>query len=842
MNITLKKKQRTYDVYKIKNYAEARQEFIQKGQTKMSLSKLVNEFKNSDEGYHFRIHNKTQYIFFGDIDHYNDKIEILRTLLQKHMLETYNLIFENYEFKYTMNDSKKGSYHYSIPKWNASTEKLREIHTNFLKQYKERLVYNDNEKTYNCIDTTIYSEHWFRCPNQSKGNDPKGGKHIIIEGSMEDFVIDNITSESININDIKIINIKPTNINETDNEITDNEITNNEIIKSNEEKENNRKIEISEEKERKIILYNKDDENILSTSMTKPELYKKMFDECYKVERFENYNCWITVGMAIKNTFTDEEKGIELFNYYSLKGGMKYEGYEKTKSKFKSFNKEGFTAATIYYYAIEDNKPKFIEIMNKNTFELSHKHISEYLYTLAGKKFIYKKIGDSYKLYSYNGKYWETNDIIIRRYIGNELYAFLKMVLLEVYWNTKEFGIMKNKIDRLHNNQYEMEIIKAYEKVGTNDKIVFDDNWKLFGFNNLVYDMEKECLREYQYDDYVSITTGYDWREPTEEELETMERLIKTIMPIEEERNLYLQILSTAIDGRCTEKFIIFNGKGGNGKGMIDDMLLVALGNYGLIGNNAILFETSKTGSNPEKANIHQKRLVIFREPPERNKFENSIIKELTGGGNFSARSHHEKVTEKKLNATIIIECNKKPLFAEDPTEADTRRIIDVYFRSTFTGDKTLIDPENYIFEGNSLYKTSEFQQKHKYALLKILMREHVKYYKQNKSEFIIPSAIKTRTDNYMELSCNILQWFKDNYEITHNKKDIIKIKDIFSEFSASSYYYNLTKNEKRKYNKTFFTNYFETNVFLQKYYIINNLVYSVHSWKKIVDNADISD
>ena len=32
-------------------------------------------------------------------------------------------------------------------------------------------------------------------------------------------------------------------------------------------------------------------------------LYKKMFDECYSQERFEIYEYWITVGMAIKNTF-----------------------------------------------------------------------------------------------------------------------------------------------------------------------------------------------------------------------------------------------------------------------------------------------------------------------------------------------------------------------------------------------------------------------------------------------------------------------------------------------------------------------------------------------------------
>jgi len=60
---------------------------------------------------------------------------------------------------------------------------------------------------------------------------------------------------------------------------------------------------------------------------------------------------------------------------------------------------------------------------------------------------------------------------------------------------------------------------------------------------------------------------------------------------------------------------------------MLNDLCLATVGNYGLLGNNSILFETNKTGSNPEKANLNKKRLVIFREPPAKNKFENAIIK-----------------------------------------------------------------------------------------------------------------------------------------------------------------------------------------------------------------------
>jgi len=64
------------------------------------------------------------------------------------------------------------------------------------------------------------------------------------------------------------------------------------------------------------------------------------------------------------------------------------------------------------------------------------------------------------------------------------------------------------------------------------------------------------------------------------------------------------------------------------------------------------------------------------------------------------------------------------------------------------------------------------------------------------------------------------LSWFKDNYDKTNDKKDIIKLKDLFRDFRDSDYYDNLSKNDKRKYNYTFFTDYFSTNVFFKKYYV----------------------
>ena len=804
-----------FTLYNIKTYPEANNNFIQEKGIKIDNLEEAVKYLETNNGYHFRIHKKEQYIFFGDLDGFKKPIKEFIVILQKFMKDKYNLIFDECDFKYTQNNENENSYHYSIPKWNASTEKLKEIHNNLFNEHSEEFSYSTEKKKGRCIDTTIYSEHWYRCPNQRKGTSLNDTSiHVIKFGEMKDFIITYIPDNSVNINESEFI--------------LDIVISNNKIDKK--------------KNEDVICKENINNENVLSRMMSKPMLYKKLFDECYKQDRFEFYESWMSIGMALRNTtFESEEESFELFNYFSSKG-TKYDGIESTRAKFNTFIKKStknkFTAATIYYYAKEDNKLQFMKIMNTNTFDLEQYDICNYIKTLAGNKF---KYNSQYILYCFDDKIWVKDSILLKNFISNELYEFLRMILTELYFEHKSFNLMKTQIRRLKTAGFKKDIVETYKEVGTDKSIVFDSNPNLLGFNNIVFDLESGSFREYKYDDYVSNTTGYDWREPTNEEIETINKLIEQIMPVKEERELYLQILATSLDGKCLERCIIFNGNGGNGKGMINDLLLLALGEkHSLIGNNSILFESSKTGSNPEKANIHKKRLVIFREPPEKQKFSNSVIKEITGGGKFSARGHHENDTQKELNLTMIIECNKKPLFQEEPTNAEVRRIIDIYFRSTFTLDKTLVDHLNNIYLANPYYKENSFQQQHKYALLKILMNEYAKY-KQNEFRLIIPKNIEDRTQNYLELSCNLVSWFKDNYEFTGNKTDICKVKDIYDVLTESSYFFNLSKFEKQKYNKSYLIEYMKTNIFMSKYYKerSNKYINFISQWKRKVEEKN---
>lgn len=64
------------------------------------------------------------------------------------------------------------------------------------------------------------------------------------------------------------------------------------------------------------------------------------------------------------------------------------------------------------------------------------------------------------------------------------------------------------------------------------------------------------------------------------------------------------------------------------------------------------------------------------------------MLKELTGSSFINARKIYDTNDKTNLSLTLVIECNKKPLLEEEPTEADLRRLVDLYFSSKITDDK----------------------------------------------------------------------------------------------------------------------------------------------------------
>jgi phage/plasmid-associated DNA primase len=384
---------------------------------------------------------------------------------------------------------------------------------------------------------------------------------------------------------------------------------------------------------------------------------------------------------------------------------------------------------------------------------------------------------------------------------------------------------IKKKILNLKNHKLRKNFISDIICKITNNDIKWNQKTNLFTFENKIFDINLNQFINPLPEFFINISCGWIYDDLYDKNLVVeLDNFIDTIHPNKKIKDLYLTILSTGLSGQTLEKFIIANGKGGNGKGVYNELALDTFGNYGYVLPSNVILQPLKQGSNPEIANCNFKRFVVTREPDDSFKINCATVKELTGGKDINARLNHSNNTETNLNLTLIVECNDKPKLS-DVGDGMKRRVLDIPFNSSFV-DKCMYDKlddefKSNTFISNGFYKSIEFRNKYKQALF-LLLTEY--YYEYNKyGSLNIPDEIEERTMNYISDSDEIFNIINDILEKTNDKTDTIKLKDIFEMAKSTDNYFNMTKEQKRNFNYKNFCSKLENNIFFKHYVSINS-------------------
>jgi phage/plasmid-associated DNA primase len=338
-------------------------------------------------------------------------------------------------------------------------------------------------------------------------------------------------------------------------------------------------------------------------------------------------------------------------------------------------------------------------------------------------------------------------------------------------------------------------------------KVEFDMKPYLFSFDNITFNLNtgKSIIPERK--DYVCLTTGTDYREPTEEEMLELYKLESSIFPVQAHKDFYRKVMATCLYGQNPEIFVLANGSGGNGKGVWHELMSVALGKYYYNAPCSILLSGHKSGPSPEIANMRGARVILMSEPEQNKRINNSLMKELSGGKAINARLCHSNDTEVRLTGTMIMECNVRPKLGDNTGGGEERRLIDFPFLSSFTNKKEILDKNYpYTYKANPYYKSVEFQQKYQYAWFKLYFN-----YLQSLDESVFtdlepPKDIKERTQEHIDSSNDFLQELHELIKledmIDENKDKVIKLKDLFEKLKMTHFYQSLSKHEQRHYNQ----------------------------------------
>jgi phage/plasmid-associated DNA primase len=432
-------------------------------------------------------------------------------------------------------------------------------------------------------------------------------------------------------------------------------------------------------------------------------------------------------------------------------------------------------------------------------------------------------------LYGWNGIYWESgNDVNVKiskqidQNFVEDLLKYSQTLPKQSKYHLEIIGNLIFKISKIRQIGFRNDIIKDIITFSSTN-IIFDANPYIFAFTNKIFNLKTGSEIEPNKNDFISITTGYDWVEPTQTHIETVNEIIKKIQPTKETRDFYLSILSTGLIGIQLQYIFILTGKGGNGKSILDDLMLSATGNYGYKMPSKFLSEELKTGANPEANNLNNKRYVLGQEPPANKQIVCSVFKEITGGQTLNARGLYSSNCVVNLLLTLFLECNKLPNL-DEVNEAVERRLRVINFLSKFinddnydmlllTGDTIETLTSRNIYRKNSQYTTPEFRNAHRCALIKILMNYAKAFIENNNEISSLPHEVKISSSNYLKQSDPIYEWFIENYE--RKDKNIIYEADVYDDFKCSEFYSKSSKKTQRDNKKDKFIENLKSNLFL---------------------------
>ena len=303
--------------------------------------------------------------------------------------------------------------------------------------------------------------------------------------------------------------------------------------------------------------------------------------------------------------------------------------------------------------------------------------------------------------------------------------------------------------------------------------VAFDENGMLLGFTNGVFDISSFRFRPYEMDDFVSMTTGWafdesDWlkyNEACEEcvplegdiakKIEEVEGVFRGIMPSIGVRTLLKMLYASSLRGKCLEKFVIYNGAGRNGKGLLNEFWACCLGEYAY---NDLPYEVftdpmSATNGNPALAKIDKKRWCRAMEPKKTKKLCNATLKKLTGGEGLQARMLYSNKTKVINHGTFGIECNARLDLQEDPQPngAEAERFIDILFPNRFTEFEEEVCEAEGVYRCNPNFKEDAWRHAHRSAMMCIILR-HLKELNANDFRIgdFVPAEVKERTKAYL--------------------------------------------------------------------------------------------
>ena len=457
------------------------------------------------------------------------------------------------------------------------------------------------------------------------------------------------------------------------------------------------------------------------------------------------------------------------------------------------------------------------------------------LYYVCYEDFMYNEVDNH--IYHWTGRYWKKSDEknschIISSKISidllNQFYRKQNEVLSKIVGivDEKEREKMQNYVHKIaevglkckktswkKNIEIEFKnIIKLKNRVKREQLnkemggIVFKNG--VVSFNDGI----KFGKGEHTKHNYNTFSLDYDYipynkdNEEMKKKSDVLKTLMKQVFPIHDVKKWMWELFALALLGRHKQFFIILKGTGGNGKGMIMNLINGVLGEYYYKASADILVDhkVDARGSNVEVAGMSYKRLVMYNELPKRKKFNCAKIKLLSGDKVVKARMNHSNDSKVIQYGLHMCDCNFFPSMDEEDTNQNAikRRLRVVHTISKFCKNPS-DNEDDYEFKADDYFTSDKFIEEYKGVFMAML----IEVLKRTKGEMKDCETITKWTEEYYKTSSDIEEFFKsiikEDIGTKHGYNKMVSFKDLYTAFRDSPIYSTLTTYDRKKYNKT---------------------------------------
>ncbi|KAJ1562799.1 hypothetical protein HK096_002759, partial [Nowakowskiella sp. JEL0078] len=319
-----------------------------------------------------------------------------------------------------------------------------------------------------------------------------------------------------------------------------------------------------------------------------------------------------------------------------------------------------------------------LNIAFKKTFTGGHAEMGKFLALLYQDKLVSSGAKSKSMWFHFNGNRWEIHDsdIIISKIISS------------------------NKIQDLYRRAIKSRLIElpsAESKIGSTEKSNL--------FKNGVYDLDNNNFRSAKADDFITLSTGYDYVTYTDTSPEYVELIefLKKIIPIPDVLHYVLKFLTSAISGYTPDEYLhIFIGEGANGKSTLIRLMEATLGELATTLKTTFLKQKSPPADTPSPsiAKTVNKRFVSLQEVNKNENLNESLVKQMTGNDKLDFRQLYGKSEDFRPQFKLVM-CTNHPVKIHGTDHGIWRRIRMVPFNDY----KSISSPRDELFEAFKNWK-----------------------------------------------------------------------------------------------------------------------------------------